>query len=123
MSETNNTIKAFSIDRKLWGKGALLNDDGTMCCLGHLGRACGIGNKELKDAFSSGYEEWTNRGYPFEFCADERNPRVATELAIMINDSDLMARPEKERRLKVLFRSRGIRLTFRGKYPPGPRKV
>jgi hypothetical protein len=45
------------IDRALWMRGSpdnsrLLNDEGKMCCLGFLGRACGFTEEELGYAVS-----------------------------------------------------------------------
>lgn len=40
-------ITELVIDRAKWGVGALLNRDGTMCCLGHLSVACGIPKSSL----------------------------------------------------------------------------
>lgn len=51
-------IKKLVIDRALWGKGALLQEDGKMCCLGHLGRACGVDKNYLRPFLHYGL------GYP-----------------------------------------------------------
>lgn len=59
-------------------------------------------------------------GYPADFAWDRFD---CGTIAAEINDSQTLSRPEKERRIKLLFKSRGIKVKFVGKYRPGPRTV
>lgn len=117
-------IKRLVIPREKWGSGAMLiskpypdEDDGKMCCLGHLAKACGSPDRDLR-----------NYGMPTT-SVEARYPKAfktshpatdwgAQHLAAEINDSKTMSGPEKERKLKILFGSRGIKLEFAGKGRP-----
>lgn len=116
------TIKSFEIPRDKWGTGRLLNNDGTMCCLGHLGRACGITDPALRSEGAYPNRNWTKFGYPKKFTTEDGTADAMT-LAAGVNDDMRLSRPEKERQIKVLFASRGIKVTFTGSYPAGKRKV
>lgn len=119
-------IKKLSIDRALWGQGALLNEDGTMCCLGHLGKACGLTDRQLakrdKDYFLSiGMPNETSqkakRLYPkwaLEDTGVGADPSDAEQAAI-INDG-ILSPAMKEAKLKAIFKRNGIALTFKGKF-------
>lgn len=124
-------IKKLVIDRALWGKGALLReknagdpDAGKMCCLGHLGRACGISTKSLVGRGMPSRDITAHRKYPAAFLAKPirvkyRNYSNIDEadiapLAAEINDSD--RRPAtKERMLVTLFKKANITFSFTGK--------
>lgn len=48
------TVKEFTVDVKRWARGgkngepALLNEQGSMCCLGFLGEACGVSADSMR---------------------------------------------------------------------------
>lgn len=124
-------IKKLVIAREKWGRNALLigrlrddsgNDEGKMCCLGHLAKACGSSDNDLLDLgmpstnIAARYPK-AIRGYGSRDEGHENDWGFCT-FASEINDSDHLSGADKERRLKVLFRSRGIRLSFTGKGRP-----
>lgn len=125
-------IKKLAIDRALWGKNALLRkkdptdpDEGKMCCLGHLGRACGISTKSLVGRAMPGKDIIAHRKYPAAFLAKPTKVKYrnsngnveedsVADRAAEINDSD--RRPAiKERMLITLFKKANITLSFTGK--------
>ncbi len=108
----SKVIKSLIIDRAKWGKGTLLRPDGKMCCLGHLGIACGILSDQFKDQTMPDHlETQYNNLYPPAFRG--YHPSEADGIAADINDS-LLPKPEKERRLIILFKAYGIKLSFIG---------
>jgi hypothetical protein len=113
------TLTKFSIDRAWWGTGALLCDDGKMCCLGHLAVACGYSKASLrKGDLDSGIPLHTWRKVPGPFRSLDST--VAAKVA-SINDAPYKSHI-KEKKLKELFKENGIRLTFRGCKKKGKKK-
>jgi hypothetical protein len=108
-------IKKLVIPREKWGAGALVRSDGKMCCLGHLGKACGVPVAEM---LSMGMPSGLDYDRRFLFPKKFRDKFMADDLAAKINDDTHMSGPEKERQLKILFSSRDIKLTFTGKGEP-----
>lgn len=112
-------IERLSIDRARWGKSALRNDDGTMCCLGFLGVACGVPESEMlevgmpNDIVGMKYRS----KYPIDVFADDDRDTESdfADEAASINDSGIIKPYRKEEKLKKLFKTVGIKLTFRGK--------
>lgn len=117
-------IKQFTIDRRNWGMRALLNKNGTMCCLGHLAKACGLPDASLRtddgDSLALPRSHFADAGYPAKFA---RNNFDVQHLAAEINDNDNMSRPEKEQRITTLFKAHGIKVKFVGKFRKGLRTV
>lgn len=133
------TVDKIIIDRSKWGTGYLLRrdllalgpgeldpDEGKMCCLGFLARACGatddeirgmpMPNRELANKYNiNGVSTNLLNNHPLDI-----GQRIGLasdywwDIASSINDSTL---PEsvKELRLTNLFREHGIELTFSGK--------
>lgn len=103
-------ITELVIDRALWGKGALLNDDGTMCCLGHLSVACGvpkdllINTKPGPKLKSLPDDKWINVPMWARFSS------AFSCTFSHINDYD----SDPEPKLIKLFAERGIALSFIG---------
>lgn len=98
-------ITELVIDRAKWGKGALLTNEGKMCCLGFLSVACG-------------YELPLDTSYPFNYWTDIdvkwRRPFGTLALrASTINDSD-HSWVDKETMLIKLFAEDNIKLSFIG---------
>lgn len=112
------TLKKLIIPREKWGKDLLLDHDtGKMCCLGHLAVAYGI-SKNTLDGFQMPEDrDFGSSDYPKGF-RQYLDDFGACDLASKINDDDDMSGPEKERRLKILFNSRRITLSFTGKGKP-----
>jgi hypothetical protein len=108
-------IKELVIDRARWGTGQLRNEDGSMCCLGFLGKACGI---KVKDMLAVGMPD-DLPSWLIELFPDGLNSRdeIAAEQAANINDDPNMPRKKKEAKLRELFKTQGIKLTFVGRTP------
>lgn len=102
-------VTELIIDRTRWGQAALLNNDGTMCCLGFLSKACGVSD-DLLVGVAYPQLAWINRfGVNKEFAG-------AVALAASINDSSQYTKEEKEIILIQLFKDNGIALTFTGNH-------
>lgn len=130
-------ITTFTIDRSKWLNGSISYDSamrdtkGRMCCLGFYGKACGVKAKAM-----------TGIGYPHQLDAtavpDEmhwlieefgafntgrgRNTPHCTQL-VGDNDSDLLAKREREARIKKGFKEAGITVKFVGRYPAKAKKA
>jgi len=111
------------INRKTWGRGtgrgSLLNIEGQKCCLGFLGRACGIPEDEL-----------LNLEMPHEVSADpKKNKKVWDYMFIVhgpdrdqtdvagtlanVNDASSITDKQREHKIKRLFKSLGVEITFK----------
>lgn len=117
MKEKAKKRRVFIVERKHWGVGALLNDrsddpdKGKMCCLGFVGRQCGVNKKAMKGRnmpWSLSYENF--RLYPQEFqLLDRMNMSFR---ASAINDHTKLTRKKKESKLRALFKKHGFVLRF-----------
>lgn len=105
------------IPRRLWGLNSLLNPDGTMCCLGHAAKACGVPDNRL---LGVGLPErdldvpaWMLPRYNgnSDIVGTSARGRAST-----INDDQVMPVDRKEEALIKLFGSMGTELTFVGDY-------
>ena len=108
-------ITELVIDRKLWGTGAMLNRDGTMCCLGHLSKACGVPENEMRYEDGIGNISfpkltWINKYDLNSWAVDS----IEMSEAAQINDSKLIPDSQKEIELIQLFKDNGITLSFVG---------
>lgn len=122
-------IKKLVIDRAKWGRQYLLTPytDGKMCCLGHLGRACGVSAKVLRGrGMPKGLKKTALAKYPKSvkspvaydaydatYKAFDGADNFPSEAAY-INDSSLKGY-QKERKLISLFKRNGITLGFTGR--------
>lgn len=105
-------IRSLIIDRAKWGKNLLLDSSTKqMCCLGHLGLACGL---SALDMIGRSYPCTTEYEGLYPSAFNEKHPSKAVQLAADINDDGKMYKPEKERRLITLFGAYGIKLKFIG---------
>lgn len=100
------------IQREKWGAGSLLRNDDRMCCLGHMGKACGASKNKLKDKAT--LKHLLAPYAPGHFHPTYYKGHIQ-DLAIDINDARAMPMEEKEERLKTLFKAHGIKLTFEGR--------
>lgn len=109
------SVTELVIDRALWGRTALLNKDGTMCCLGFLSKACGVPNNEMvhPNGASMGYprREWISEYKLNDWAA---SAICAASKAACINDSRFQTDDTKEAELIELFKENGIALSFTG---------
>jgi hypothetical protein len=133
-------ITELKIDRALWGMNALLNEDGTMCCLGHLSVACGVPKDKMAAGavpgehrggieygfYKIGFPKasWREYGLPnwamgHAHAQQLGNPIAYRNVIAATNDSDVWSDAEKEARLIELFRHGGITLSFYGEKDVG----
>lgn len=114
----SKNIKKLVIDRALWGSASLLRRDGRMCCLGHLGKACGVPDEAMFNVGTpDGLLKIESNKYPRKFDNTRwanYNDFGVVDIATEINDSNKSLK-EKEYRLKILFKAHGINLSFKGK--------
>lgn len=103
-------IKTLTIYRNFWGMHNLLSDTGNrMCCLGHLGLACGIPKEKMRSVGSpSSLEDKFNAKYPKQFT------ETFFDQAVVINDQEDLTTKEKEEKLRILFKRYGVQLRFTG---------
>lgn len=116
-------ITTLVIDRAKWGTKFLLSsvDDDRMCCLGFLAIKCGADQTEIEDE-GSPYET-PNINWPAAFIRighDFNHKKIIKDSNLCkrmmaINDSE---DPNKERKLIILFKQAGIKLSFKGKFEP-----
>lgn len=112
-------ISELVIKRSEWGQGALRRlDNGKMCCLGFLSKACGVPDSELFEhgcILAYPRYEWIDK-YGLNAWAARLPwalpPSTLAGLAAEINDSDVYTIAEKEEKLTKLFAENGIALTF-----------
>lgn len=112
-------ITELVIDRSKWGTGALENEDGSMCCLGFLSKACGytdlfVGRRPMNQMTYPRFE-WDNVPEVFRDTMTRLPSDACTAWAeaAKINDgNDTWA--DKEVKLISLFAKHGIALTFVG---------
>lgn len=131
---TKKVIKTLTIDRAHWGRGDLRPkrsrgsslvhvDDGvwtekiptkhlTMCCLGFLGKRCGLSEPEMAgSAYPRGLKQELQELYP-----DWLDTNTQEELA-SINDSGELTEKEREAQVKEEFKKHGVTVKFVGKTP------
>lgn len=119
----------FIIDRSIWrcggegkyakGKGetvALLNREGSMCCLGQTLSQCGIEDKILLDKgepYEVAYKTYKNTIF---YKRDEAICNTyLSDTAMGINDAEDINTKQRERILKQLFKDNGHNIKFLGK--------
>lgn len=109
-------FRRLVIPRGLWGRGQLLMGDGKMCCLGHLGRACGVPKRAMAEVVmpDSLMSQHISK-FPDAFA--KPGSEDPADLASEINDCDMPVE-EKMERIKILFRAYGWLVTFTGKGQP-----
>lgn len=109
--------KQFTVVRKLWARGdlqtniLLRTESGKQCCLGFFARACGYKAREITgQANLFDLVERPDRGTKIyqQFGIDEDTH----EDIVFCNDDVFIEEPEREKRLKELFASQGIEVTF-----------
>lgn len=113
-------VKSFVIDRAKWGKEALLNSDGSMCCLGFYSEACGANHdrmlgygvpRELEDArlipVWARYSEYEDNDIKalIEWNDHSHGPGNSTR----------RCKADVEKAIAKIFKRNGVRVTFKGK--------
>ena len=137
--KTNENVYVSSeqiIDRSAWrcgsedlegelGQTAMLNDEGNMCCLGHVCHNSGFGKDLLYD---KGFPNEVIRGSDFldiPLLVEQDDPDFPEEVidtyftgaAVRINDDESLSLKGREKELKALFKEHGMNLKFVGRYP------
>lgn len=109
-------VTEFKIYRPMWGQGALIRDNGEMCCLGFLSKACGYSGKEMEGkSYPSIY--WDKVPERFRGLSDAGADDALDDpgfIAAAINDKEDISQTEKETLLIELFSKYGITLSFYG---------
>jgi len=118
-------MKEYTIDRSKWvcggkkyskqlGMPQLLNDQGRMCCLGQICKAEGLEDKEL---FQSNYPDNIGREFvPSWMMEDGIHVTSRTALRMQrVNDDKGLNQPQREKKLKELAATAGVRLKFKGR--------
>jgi hypothetical protein len=112
-------IKELIIDRARWGQSALLNKDGTMCCLGFLSKACGVHDEVMLDVALPRFDWIKEYNINKEFgigTALAIDRASAAGAAAKINDDNSISKSEKETKLIELFAKNNINLSFIGEH-------
>jgi hypothetical protein len=112
-------MKQLTIDEKKWARGninkpsRLLNNDGNMCCLGFLGKACKISKDILLDKeypetlFIHGEDEYSK--YP---SLDALN--IGWDDFVRVNDNRNISEDRRKEILTKMFKEHlGIKLIFK----------
>jgi len=133
---SNTQPMQFTVKRSEWYRGQgytgsrlLREQDRKRCCLGFLGRACGIGDNEMLDVTNP----WGTKGDPGQsgtwhpglFLADvlrhfpdidlpltNTMPDIMATLFVVVNDSPDLDGVTREETLTRLFRHIGIEVEF-----------
>jgi hypothetical protein len=132
MSE-NNMIK-LEIDRSKWACGknnakrgqnsALLDENGFKCCLGFLGSACGLTDKELLHHATPGgapSEKWPKGLLTADpYSSDILHPLNSTLARTLMNANDDKRRVSNEVEQEIADRLKeiGVEVMFVGEYLP-----
>lgn len=122
--------RTFTIDRATWrcggygvnqhgtGPTELLNQDGFMCCLGHIAIQCRIPAKGILDAGAPCCIDKPTSTYEKIFVTDGHDNELANS-AIRLNDKSFCAPANRERDLASLFAEHGYLIRFKGQYRKG----
>lgn len=122
-------IKKLTIDRRKWLRGPegdsylLRGVDGKMCCLGFLGKACGISDAVMRDRDTpAALSAISVRKFPEGFTVikdvqEERENTDACDKLISINDGswgvEVNSEKDREEKLKTEFKKLGIEVEFK----------
>lgn len=118
-------LKNLTIDRRRWKRGnpddsTLLTETGQMCCLGFLGRACGLSPDQLRQGASPKTAGGSKDVWPSGVIDELRSTMNCpvnsawTDNAIFINDADEGEyKLDREYFLKQHFKKIGINLRFK----------
>ena len=109
----------FIIKRSNWlrGKGSfrsrLLNDYGEMCCLGFLGKACGMSKRTLYGQTCPIMVDEFGVRYPEKIInAKTKSNTKACKRLMVTNDSERIKDSDREKSLKRQFKRIGITVKF-----------
>lgn len=115
------------IDRSYWARSSkrkyvvdnnLLNDDGSMCCLGFVSLACGLKKKDISNiGLPYAVDQLPNKKYTeiWEAVCQE-----CGEIAEVNDDYIGKSDAQREAKLTKMFKKIGIDVSFVGKTPKNP---
>jgi len=122
-------IKKLTIDRARWVNGnhghesQLLNSHGEMCCLGFLGKACGVSDDSmLSTLYPSGIPQYPKKLTSVvvsQLAALNDKPRFDS----VDEESDYTDTIRESRIIKGFKQYLDIEVTFVGNYPPGGKNI
>lgn len=106
----------FTVERATWFRGqgpdSRLFVDGKRCCLGFVGKQCGIPDEEMANI---GRPNFVTRQYkllyPAAFLKDEAETRF-TDKCVLVNDNMYLDDVDREKTLVMLFEEQGLELEF-----------
>lgn len=119
-------MKKLVIDREKWyrGKGFMgsalrVEDTETYCCLGFLGKSCGLLDQHITGIGSpGGLQSKYREEFPPELFTEGEDPSSLvgnsawTSRAIALNDDEHLAEPDREAALTYHFHQIGYELEF-----------
>jgi hypothetical protein len=106
----------FIVERKTWYRGngssssMLLRDDGTRCCIGFVGKQCGIADGILLHRGAAHQVDAPIRKWPVWFKVGEAASPLSE--AYTINDDPSLSEPVREEKLISLFAENGDEIVF-----------
>lgn len=119
-----STPTTFTVYRKTWYRGhgtadsRLLREDGMRCCLGHVGKQCGLRDAELLGVISPR----GNAAFPTFLIDGEAfrgNSKTCSDM-MEINDDRSISDTEREAKLTEIAAANGITLIFTDEEEPQP---
>lgn len=118
MKKAPKKIKKLSIIRSKWLRGEthsrLLREDGKMCCLGFLARACGATEGQIRE--KSTPSETTRVRWPAGMVNKEVGDTCSTVMLMEVNDAIHKDHKKRERSIKRLFKRKfNIEVKFVGR--------
>lgn len=114
MTEEKKTIDLV-IDRERWIRGystmplLLRKDDGKMCCLGFLAKACGADDLQIQGITSPQHTKFIE--WPTEILIDGSNS-LLTQFLMAINDDVSLLENDRESKIVDLMTKIGVTVTF-----------
>lgn len=110
----------LTIQRSIWYRGhgghssRLRQQNGTMCCLGFLGLACGIPAEALEDqARPRELTPEQRKKWPAGLLCEDLSEDSATAVRLMLsNDAHSLTGAKREKKLTALFETIDIQVEF-----------
>lgn len=103
------------IEESKWAQGGnslLLDDEGKMCCLGFLGKACCATDGQLKSIGSPAGTSFSVKWVPGLIDANASFNTILCQEIISTNDDPSITLEQRKEKLRPLFEKIGITLRF-----------
>lgn len=110
-------MQKFTVDRKTWYRGRggsgsrLLRKDGMMCCLGHIGKQCGLKEKDLLNFTSPSRTQKNRSKWPTKLLTPTMNSHICMKM-MRVNDEIHNNSKRREDELKKLAVEANFELEF-----------